>query len=60
MRTIELVVDPEYVAEQSAARKAWADRIGHPKRCETGEAHPSLNCCLFCGADMGETCKVQP
>ena len=52
-------IDPVVVAERSAALLAWAERIGHPKRCKTGEVHPSLYCCLFCGAEMGETCRAE-
>ena len=52
-------IDPSIVAEQGAALQAWAQRMGHPKRCKTGEVHPGLGCCLFCGAEMGEICRAE-
>ncbi len=58
MRPIDRDVDPEIVAAGAASRAAWLAKIGQPKRCKTGEVHPSLYECLFCGAIMGESCKI--
>lgn len=57
VRTIEVHVDPAYVARRKAGRAVWAKRLGTPQRCKTNIVHPSLGCCLFCGADSGEACK---
>ena len=50
--------DPAVVADSARRRAEWAKRIGHPKRCKVGEVHPGLGCCLYCGADMGESCRI--
>lgn len=50
--------DPAVVAEAARRKAEWAARIGHPKRCKVGEVHPWLGCCLYCGAEMGEFCKL--
>lgn len=58
MNRLERDTDPALVAEAAERRKAWADRLGHPKRCETNQVHPGLGCCLYCCADMGENCRL--
>lgn len=50
--------DPAVVAEHSARMKAWAERIGTPKRCKVGEVHPASGECLYCGAANGQSCQM--
>jgi hypothetical protein len=50
--------DPAVVAEAARRKAEWAKRIGHPKRCKVGEVHPGLGCCLYCGAESGESCQL--
>jgi len=50
--------DPERVAKHAAEMKAWAEKIGTPKRCKVGEVHPATGECLFCGAANGQSCRL--
>jgi hypothetical protein len=59
MDRMERDVDPQVVAEGIERKLRWAERLGHPKRCETNEVHPGLGCCLYCGADSGENCRAR-
>lgn len=58
MRRLEYDTDPEVVAKGAASRKAFAERLGTPKRCKVGEVHPITSECPFCGAVMGQSCKL--
>lgn len=50
--------DPVVVAEHLTRMKAWAARIGTPKRCKVGEVHPASGECLHCGAANGQHCLL--
>jgi hypothetical protein len=50
--------DPEVVAKSAAARKAWVEYIGTPKRCKVGEVDPAYGECLYCGAANGQSCQL--